>query len=954
MLSALTLGLATNLTSDLLKAGSRRLRDRVQGEPQERALRRVYTAAFEALLDQIGDGLSEGEVETLARRAFQPFLNQAGVAAALLDVALIQREPDPAWLYAQFETARDADALHNIRFDEQTFERGMLEFQRTLTQEVLQDAAKPESSLFNLETVAALQELLRRTEALLAQPHPSAPAPQRATFPLHLGIPSTRPHFVGRDELMDELVARLSAGQATALSAEGLPGVGKTTLAVHLAHDRRIREHFVDGILWASLGPEGDPLRAMGPWLEALDLDPRTLPDLRARSRALRNGLAERKLLIVWDDLWDSPGEPVDVDALRCGGPGCAYLLTTRNTRLARDFAGAAGSVAVAVLSDEEAYALLHDLAPAACDADPDAAFALAALAGGLPLTVELLGGYLANAGDNELFADLSQAAMAELRDPRRRLDLARRRLEGVDGREETLRETIHFSLDSLRRAGRDEAVAAFHALSAFAPKPATFTRDAAEQVAECGGKTLHTLAQRNLLEQEEGELSLHQTLHDVAAEELPSEARTRHRDYYLDLVDRDRENVDVIGEIYPQIEWAWEQSPLKTKRLLVDALEIYQNRRGLWYERVSWVEYNMAVMNDSDDRLLADYLHELGSLYSVLWKKEKALICFEQALAIVRDLDDEKNALMLLTSINRVYSHLGRKREALTALQQILPLMRSVGEKGDVAVVLSEIGATYCDLGDKRQGLDHCKQALSIFKETRNQHGQMTALKGIGQAYGDLGYKQQALKNYEQALVLASAMGNRFAEAGITNDIGWVHLESGEERRALKLFQQALPIFQETGNPTSEARALNNIGLAYFRLEIYQFALTFYKQALSILQKIGDRNMEATTLSNIGSVYSSLNKQRVALGFLKQALLICQEVGDRWQESVTRYNIGVAYQAIGKLKAAEREFSRVVYLDKINNHPDLQKDQLMLAAVRVQLTQNKAEKKKRKKQHFR
>ena len=840
MLSALTLGLATNLTSDLLKAGSRRLRDRVQGEPQERALRRVYTAAFEALLDQIGDGLSEGEVETLARRAFQPFLNQAGVAAALLDVALIQREPDPAWLYAQFETARDADVLHNIRFDEQTFERGMLEFQRTLTQEVLQDAAKPESSLFNLETVAALQELLRRTEALLAQPHPSAPAPQRATFPLHLGIPSTRPHFVGRDELMDELVAWLSAGQATALSAEGLPGVGKTTLAVHLAHDRRIREHFVDGILWASLGPEGDPLRAMGPWLEALDLDPRTLPDLRARSRALRNGLAERKLLIVWDDLWDSPGEPVDVDALRCGGPGCAYLLTTRNTRLARDFAGAAGSIAVAVLSDEEAYALLHDLTPAACDADPDAAFALATLAGGLPLTVELLGGYLANAGDNELFADLSQAAMAELRDPRRRLDLARRRLEGVDGRQETLRQTIHFSLDALRRAGRDEAVTAFHALSAFAPKPATFTRDAAEQVAECDGRALQTLVQRNLLERDGHELTLHQTLHDVSSEYLTASAITRFLDYYLELVKQNHEDVALLDSVFIQIQRALVFSNSDARLAYLWVLQTYYERRALWNKMIDWIGGSIA----------------------------------EKAHNLMKT-EGERNKVhsSLLYKLAWCYSCLGRKHAAMEHYQEALRISDIADDLESKGAILNDIGLLHDQIGDSHTALTYLEQALFIHRKNRNEEQEAVVIHNIGLALAHLGRKTEALEKYEQAIVLRRKVVDEHGEASTLNNMARVYSDLDDEAKAIELYNQSLTIAERIGDRVTEASALHNIGHSYEKIDQRHLALGYHIQALDILHEAGATWEESTVNASIGRIYAYFHDFEMAERHLEAAV---------------------------------------------------------------------------------
>ncbi len=122
---------------------------------------------------------------------------------------------------------------------------------------------------------------------------------------------------------------------------------------------------------------------------------------------------------------------------------------------------------------------------------------------GGLPLALELLGGYLAEP-ERSLFPELSEAAFAELADPATRLALAQVRLGSVSGERQTLAETIALSLDELADI-RPEAVAAFYALGAFAPKPARFDLEAAKAVTEADAATLALLIARSLLEQEDG-----------------------------------------------------------------------------------------------------------------------------------------------------------------------------------------------------------------------------------------------------------------------------------------------------------------------------------------------------------------------------------------------------------------------------------------------------------------
>jgi hypothetical protein len=76
-----------------------------------------------------------------------------------------------------------------------------------------------------------------------------------------------------------------------------------------------------------------------------------------------------------------------------------AYLLTSRDRKIARDFAGAGQQVHVPELAEEPAFALLERLAPEACTADAAGAQALVKTVGELPLAIEVLGGYLAGPG---------------------------------------------------------------------------------------------------------------------------------------------------------------------------------------------------------------------------------------------------------------------------------------------------------------------------------------------------------------------------------------------------------------------------------------------------------------------------------------------------------------------------------------------------------------------------
>ena len=69
--------------------------------------------------------------------------------------------------------------------------------------------------------------------------------------------PASLEGLIGREHILATLKARLrgTRGQAV-VSLSGWPGVGKTALAISLAYENELRQHFRAGVLWAGLGPD--------------------------------------------------------------------------------------------------------------------------------------------------------------------------------------------------------------------------------------------------------------------------------------------------------------------------------------------------------------------------------------------------------------------------------------------------------------------------------------------------------------------------------------------------------------------------------------------------------------------------------------------------------------------------------------------------------------------------
>src|SRR5215469_605453 len=136
--------------------------------------------------------------------------------------------------------------------------------------------------------------------------------------------------LVGREGLLASVKQLLwETNGLNSIALQGLPGMGKTALAVVLATDPTVRDRFRDGILWAGLGQKPDVLGHLARWGKLLGVSPSEVGGVNSQAswgQALRAAIGRRRWLLVIDDAWD--GE--DALAFQIGGERCAHLLTSR------------------------------------------------------------------------------------------------------------------------------------------------------------------------------------------------------------------------------------------------------------------------------------------------------------------------------------------------------------------------------------------------------------------------------------------------------------------------------------------------------------------------------------------------------------------------------------------------------------------------------------------------
>jgi DNA-binding SARP family transcriptional activator len=216
------------------------------------------------------------------------------------------------------------------------------------------------------------REVQQLHQALLSADLPAAsviesgPGLRRSPVKEHEdGVAPTRlpadTEFAGRGSDVEKLCRHLAtppaeargAGRITVIS--GMPGVGKTALAVHAAH--RVRSAFGDGQLYADLKGSSecarDPAEVIHSFLRALGFPGHQIPEgLQDRSTLFRSVAAGRGLLLVLDDA----ASVAQVRPLLPDDPQCAVIITSR-----RKLEGPVGAwnIVIDVLDRADSFGLL-------------------------------------------------------------------------------------------------------------------------------------------------------------------------------------------------------------------------------------------------------------------------------------------------------------------------------------------------------------------------------------------------------------------------------------------------------------------------------------------------------------------------------------------------------------------------------------------------------------------
>ncbi|WP_340633060.1 tetratricopeptide repeat protein [Kitasatospora purpeofusca] len=661
------------------------------------------------------------------------------------------------------------------------------------------------------------------------------------------GLPRREWSFSGRGDELATIVDDLD--RFPVVTIVGMPGVGKTTLAVQAAWRAWKDEgRFPGGVLIIDLQGYDDRLRlstrrALTQLLAALAVPREHIPDdAQELTRLYRSVLAAyadqgRRLLVVVDN---AAGEEQARPLLPSDGCHAAVVTSRHNLVL-----GEARTVLRPLDTDTAVELLRRVLGPRDERVDRDRASAerIADLCGHLPLALQIVAALLA-----DVPAKPPAALAAELAEAHLRLDAL--------AREER---TVRAAFDLSYRRLRPEDARLFRLL-ALNPGPDLGTEAVIRMTDDRVGSSLESLARAHLLETPRWDRWRFHDLVRLYAEERAAadggeelaEARHLLNTYYVDNAAAASLNLNDIVVVT-------DDHPLGRFSANVEAGIAWLDE-----EYANLLATAVRARDEADHRLSAVLPCVVGGYLRLRRVLPQWTELLETAVEAAEALGDVELTGMALDLLGLALQEEGRPEEAALAARRAARRFRRIGERFRQSAALSHLGSALAHQGRFEQAARILR--LSADRLKAEGGGSMSSrthtLKDLGEVLFRLGRFEEAAEfSAEAARCFSWPMADELSEAEAQLTQGAALLHQGDLNGSTIALQRANELFHKHGNLSGVAATLDaHAGLLRRRGEDDR-AVEFLHTALDCAEEAGDDNLRADIAGNLVTAYTTLGR---------------------------------------------------------------------------------------------
>ena len=671
--------------------------------------------------------------------------------------------------------------------------------------------------------------------------------------------------FTGRKEIVSRLIAAIegtqvpSRQQVTMYSIEGMGGVGKTSLAVHVAH--RAAQGNFEAVLFIDLRAHvagKKPLstrEALGILLADLGVPGESIPEqLEGRASLWRRELTDARILVILDNV----SGPDQVKDLLAGGPNGRFLLTSRRRLVELEDVS---SISLDTLSQNEAATFFERVVgEERVGAQATEVSDVVRHLGYLPLAIRLAGARLRAhptwAVNDLLKEDISHKGGLES-------------VYNLSFKDLTSRQKKFFRLLSI-----------YPGIDITAETAAVLAGTSRHESVEI----LDELYSRYLIEEPlPHRFKLHDLIKEFANQEVSAmnndsvnrEALLRLLSYYTFTASAASRLIgthDVFDVVSPDND---EVIPSPVNEI----------------EALAWLDAEMgnllACAHYANDKELLPFAWQLpASLMSYLrlrgFLMMQAVPLLDRALHTLTRTEGRVGEGIIRRRIGHASRLQGNFESSRNQLEKSLGLSEELGDRQAVAWCHHELGHLDRVTNRHATARGHLTTAIAIHRELGNRIGVMTSETGLAIVLRSDGEMATAREYLRDAIIIATETGDSRAQAFALFQLGALERDTGEYEGARRLLIEALSIYDAVSNRAGQADCHLNLAMIDRLAGRNEPARGHLAQALRIYVDLGYRRGEADTYSEFAATAERVGDVAMSAVHQERANSIYAELGLR------------------------------------------------------------------------
>ena len=694
-------------------------------------------------------------------------------------------------------------------------------------------------------TIVLYEKILN--EEIKADDTQIMPAPS-PTIPIPFQAPAEKANFIGRQSFLTELGTTLQQPEnGTIQAVVGMGGVGKSTVAIQLAH--QLRSHFVDGVLWANAAVS-EPHAVIESWAQLYGYDFSRMTDLESMAAALRSVLTDKAVLIILDDVTSI----TRIKPLLPTGAKNHVLLTTRDHDLARALDAQVWSLQE--LSPENGRILLASiLGEKRLAAEPEAATEICNRLENLPLAVEIIG------------QRLKSRPRRRLTDVAQRLRSEEQRLSELQISDRAVRASFAISYQSLDRDLRRmfALMGLFNGRSFSAEALADIAQlDRYEAEDRIFALTALSLAQEGGLTR----YKQHALLADFALETLGEDAGKeygRFAQYYLRFAQQNQTNYDALRPEWENMMSAMEMA--YTYQLWSIVIDFVDALHDAWFTRGRFTQAQLAyklafeAAEEQQNELKLAHIH-------LQW----GLACLEQ-------------------------SNLG---EAKSLFNQSKQRFNVLSEPSGLSDAIYHLARVAIEESDYDLAADLLNESKKIKQELDDQLGLAAIYFRQGRLASRSKQFQEAEHLLNDALAIQTRLGDQVGMVRTLRLLTRVSILQKELEQAAIYCQKALELAEKIEDKNEQAYTLYTMSIIFYRNEDFDKAQKFNERCTELFKLIGNQKMQALALLSLSGIQEKLKQ-------FDRSLTTCAESEKLLRSLSDNYNLVFVLEHFCKVYIAQK-----------------------------------------------